>query len=648
MQEQVVLKKDLEMLVSESSTDLNMVLVSMISLMEENYDNISLIQKQNWFQRMARTISGKNRMTEEEIIQNREKIGLYISQVMNSLLEMNCIDHKLILGLGNKINELYSYQIETRIFIEDFAKKINQKIESIDNFHMLIEEINQNVYNPQYPFLAISKIMSQLDLRTVKDRRKMSILVRSLEQKKILNDEDVLFTKMLEELLLVNENEAGVLAIFFGNIRDEYIAEIAEDTICAYYMIPEKDRRRQNRHFLVEDMLRDNEIDLLYMVSSSFMCETLINAYVDDIVEIEMEKQKSEEEEKQEIVEKYIDDSMKLLTLIKDMPQNWEVHNGELNTHKSRKRYSEFLMSIVDNINPNSYIGNGIITNLNNITFFAQNIFSKYSELRINKIKNKDAELFSKVLCEVFGGNYNEDDTWMKVNMNAALEIGNQYQTVVEYYNKIIHDRFESSEVVERYGLEFMDNASDSFPEDIFYSFEIHFMNMKWYVALFQKLFSTVSERLKDLEFLNTVYNLTRRFPVEYNDEYQEKLVRETENIDSAYIEIEEDINGKIKKKVGYKNIDLKYGETKTILLRFKNMNLKQYTVCYKKVKDGYWIGCDYYKGYVDVEWGEWRKDNELEVKLTPCIQPSCGSGELKLKFYIKQDPDITACIKNS
>ena len=143
---------------------------------------------------------------------------------MNSLLEMNCIDHKLILGLGNKINELYSYQIETRIFIEDFAKKINQKIESIDNFHMLIEEINQNVYNPQYPFLAISKIMSQLDLRTVKDRRKMSILVRSLEQKKILNDEDVLFTKMLEELLLVNENEAGVLAIFFGNIRDEYIA----------------------------------------------------------------------------------------------------------------------------------------------------------------------------------------------------------------------------------------------------------------------------------------------------------------------------------------------------------------------------------------------------------------------------------------
>ena len=64
--------------------------------------------------------------------------------------------------------------------------------------------------------------------------------------------------------------------------------------------------------------------------------------------------------------------------------------------------------------------------------------------------------------------------------------------------------------------------------------------------------------------------------------------------------------------------------------------------------RDGYWIGCDYYKGYVDVEWGEWRKDNELEVKLTPCIQPSCGSGELKLKLYIKQDPDITACIKNS
>lgn len=66
---------------------------------------------------------------------------------------------------------------------------------------------------------------------------------------------------------------------------------------------------------------------------------------------------------------------MNLLILLCDMVGTWEAKNGELNTNKSRKEYAEFMNSLIDNLDRNSYIGSSIITNLNNMTFFAQNIF---------------------------------------------------------------------------------------------------------------------------------------------------------------------------------------------------------------------------------------------------------------------------------
>lgn len=228
MNEQLITNEDLHYLAEESNENLNMILAGMTLVMEENNNKISLLENQTWFQRMTKTISGKNKMTQEEIARNHDKINLYISQAMGELFNRNCIDHELILGLGNKVNELYASQIEIKQIIGAFAQKLNEKIISIDNFHMLIEELNQGIFDKMNKFVAIDKIMSQMDYRTVTDERKMDILKRALEERKILNHEEILFSHMLESLLSLSEQEAGILGLYFGNIRGEYTAEIIE------------------------------------------------------------------------------------------------------------------------------------------------------------------------------------------------------------------------------------------------------------------------------------------------------------------------------------------------------------------------------------------------------------------------------------
>ena len=125
MENYLVPSEDIQYLVLESNNNLNMILTGMTYLMEENNDKISMLENQTWFQRMSKTITGKNKMTQDEIVRNHDKINMYTTQAMAELFKQNCIDHEIMLCLGNKINELYESQIEIKQIIGAFAQKIN-------------------------------------------------------------------------------------------------------------------------------------------------------------------------------------------------------------------------------------------------------------------------------------------------------------------------------------------------------------------------------------------------------------------------------------------------------------------------------------------------------------------------------------------
>lgn len=657
METTIIPNDDLQYLASMSNENLNMILSEMTLLMEENNDNIHMLENQNWFQRMSMTISGKNKMVQQDIAHNHDKINLYVTEALGELYSKNCIDHEIILGLGNKVNELYEKQVEIKQIIGAFAQKLNQKIESIDNYHMLIEEVNQGIYSNQGSFVSISKIMSQLDLRTVKDNRKMEILIRAMKEQNIITNQEIPFCLMLEEILKLSEAEAGILALFFGNIRDEYISEIAEKIIYAYYTLPEKTRKMKSKKSIVERVLKDNDIDLEYSISSQDMCETLVQAYIDNIYEAAIEEQKNEEDAKREYITDYIDNSMKLLVLLRDMVETWEAKNGELNTHSSRKEYADFMSSLIDNLDRNSYIGNSIITNLNNMTFFVQNIFSKHNELRINKVTNEDVKAFAECFAE---DDYDENELSQNVNRNVAIELPiynletntseSKYQTVTEYFLEFTKNMFDNPTVgrtKQLYSLQTLESLAEDFPDPSNYtSFGLSFLHMKTYTALYNTFFNKLTKELEDKSFLEEAFNLCKRFPVEYNYDYNDILMRYINFESIPHIELEYNSYGIKEKSIGYANLGiLNDYETTTIIVRFVNVNIDNYTANYHVIENNYldistWNS---YK-YVDVEWGEWVESNALELKITK--NNSSNLGTLKIRVSVKQNPDIVAYIE--
>ena len=99
----VLTTSDIEYLSTQSSDKLNLILTGMTSLMEDTQSKATLMENQPWYKRMANTITGKNKMTVEDISRNHEKINVYMSEAISELYNRNCIDQRIILGLGNKL-----------------------------------------------------------------------------------------------------------------------------------------------------------------------------------------------------------------------------------------------------------------------------------------------------------------------------------------------------------------------------------------------------------------------------------------------------------------------------------------------------------------------------------------------------------------
>lgn len=121
----------------ENAKQVSMSLNKDLEAMNDNDSKVAQLESQNWFQWMCRTITGKNKATQAEIQRNHDRINAYMSEAISELYNRNLIDHEIILSLGTQINELYADHIQLKQMLGAFAAKLNEKIESVDNFHML-------------------------------------------------------------------------------------------------------------------------------------------------------------------------------------------------------------------------------------------------------------------------------------------------------------------------------------------------------------------------------------------------------------------------------------------------------------------------------------------------------------------------------
>ena len=147
--------EDITYLVQQQAKNISLILSGMISLMNDTDAKVEMFQSQGWFKRMINTITGKNKVTQQEIRQNHDKLNMYMSQAIAELYNKNCIDDKIILSLGTQINAIYADHIQLKQMLGAFVGKLNEKIDSVDNFHMLNTEIEQGVYSYNTPIITI-------------------------------------------------------------------------------------------------------------------------------------------------------------------------------------------------------------------------------------------------------------------------------------------------------------------------------------------------------------------------------------------------------------------------------------------------------------------------------------------------------------
>ena len=323
-------KDDIEYLTGQSISRINMILSGMTSLINDTDNKVKIMESQDWFKRMLKTVTGKNKATQAEIRQNHDKLNAYMSQAICELYNRNCIENKIIMSLGTQLNELYIEHLQLKQMLGAFVSRLNEKIDSIDNFHMLTTELDQGVYSSFVPIVAILKIISQFDKRILQDSRKMDILKRSMIKQNIINNQEIQLSDYLMNIIEIPMEEIGEIYLELSTIRSNFMANIILNLIEKYHFLPDIARKVKNKNSLIEEVINDEKLDGTIQLSISDIYNDFINSKINIQNELVTVSDVQEEFDLEEEDRLYIDGKLyndtKLYQQEKDIITN-DIHD---------------------------------------------------------------------------------------------------------------------------------------------------------------------------------------------------------------------------------------------------------------------------------------------------------------------------------
>ena len=258
MDEILTLNKDIEYYLSQKQSDIDKIVAGMTALMSDVEGKYEAMKNQNWFKRMVKTVTGKNKAAVADILKNSLQLSAYCAKALAAFIERQKISEGIILNLGTQINTLYASHLDLKQILHGIASKLNEKIECVDNFHILIHEINLGKFGQNY--IDIYLILALLDKRMVDDDRKMVNLLKLLQEKSVLTDEKI---NVETYLLSVCDTQSD----FVGSVYMEALIHteslIAQMTVAAFEgwnFLPESNRQLLEKKSVVKRVLDTLEI----------------------------------------------------------------------------------------------------------------------------------------------------------------------------------------------------------------------------------------------------------------------------------------------------------------------------------------------------------------------------------------------------
>ena len=122
---------DFEYYASLPTQEVGVVISGMVSLLNDTDARFDSLKDQNWFQRMLKTVTGKNKATKEDIHRNYERLGVYVSKAVEILYQKQCIDEKVLVIYGEQIIALCRSHVSLNArleAVESWQKTVNSSL----------------------------------------------------------------------------------------------------------------------------------------------------------------------------------------------------------------------------------------------------------------------------------------------------------------------------------------------------------------------------------------------------------------------------------------------------------------------------------------------------------------------------------------
>ncbi len=308
----LITQEDLNALLKMPQVDAQKTAAQMMALMsgmaaeKENIDSMTtMLEKQPWYKKCIKTITGKNKATVKEISEHKDKIMSYTSNALAYLYENNKIEQQQIIALGEAVNsvngqlaatnyELLKTQaalndLKTELIssISGLANALNEKIISVGNYDLLLEEIKDGDYNSDNVIESIFRVIAQIDRHTAADKRKLKKLKDKLTKKGYLNDKEQMLKYYMHLVAALPDDIAWTIYYEFYCLTDNTYAAMFAELMQSYVFLPKLEKKSKKVDKIIDGILEIYDADPDTPFTTNDLYDYFIESKIDYLTSIQ-------------------------------------------------------------------------------------------------------------------------------------------------------------------------------------------------------------------------------------------------------------------------------------------------------------------------------------------------------------------------
>lgn len=254
MRNEIVLNEDMHFFLAQDSAETDKMIAGMRALIEENKNAYEAMKNQKWFQRIWYTITRKNSATVKEMQMNRDKLSMYCVNVLTQIVQHRDLSDAMLVSLESSLRDMTRLHIQLQGVVYDLAKKLDEKINSVDSYQNLITDIQNGIFNKAGSFVGVIDILSRVDERTAGDSERLKRIKETMNSNRFDFNESIHAEKFGEQVLALPEESVGRIYLFAQNHRHLNFLAYVCCLIEMYFYALETDRTHMSKKVIHDAM----------------------------------------------------------------------------------------------------------------------------------------------------------------------------------------------------------------------------------------------------------------------------------------------------------------------------------------------------------------------------------------------------------